>query len=404
MNIENKLIVDDLKTSMRTYSIGEGSNEESRRAILPFTSKDLTHSTDQIKTVKNMKNKFLIYTSNLDIMPKSMADVIEFAERRGKYMISNVELNPCLENVQEGDNIFSKKGNSIYVIRTFSESLEDMCQADKDYIDYLTRTGKLKKSNITGVREVVRFGTWCKSAKPLIKESSKEEKKEMKSNSIKTMAERIKSMFMPTKAEDVRISVMDNNICVRTADGYVAINEKNELISYPEELTLEFPVFVISKPKEQLAVGDVIALTKSYAKITKIEGEKISAISYTGAGKTIHTIKDFLFNQTMVRVVMSFSGMAGGQINPMLLMALSDGDKSDMLPLLLLSQNNGALGMNPMLAMMMAKGGDGDGFSMKDALMMSAVTGQNLFGGGLFGAPVAAPQAPAQAPVEPKAE
>lgn len=327
-------------------------------------------------------------------MPKTMADVVEFAERNNKYMIANVELNPCLANVKEGDNIFTKKGNSLYVIRAFSDSLEEMSGYDSEYIDHLTRTGKLKKVNITSVSKIVDFTTWCKNAKPLIKESSKEVKK-MKNNSIKSMGDHIKNMFMPSKAEGVRVAVTDGSICVETADGFVAIDANNNLVSYPEEFTLDVPVFVVSKPKDQLAVGDVIALAKSYAKVTKIEGDKISAISYTGAGKTVHTIKDFLFNQTMVRVVMSLSGVAGGQMNPMVLMALSDGDKSDMLPFLLMSQNNGAVGMNPMIAMAMAKGED-DGFSFKDALMMSAITGQNLFGA--FGAQ--------QAPVQqaPKAE
>ena len=394
MKNSDKLIIDDLKDSMRTYSIGGSLKERSikRRAILPSTTR-LNPQYESYKLTNMKKNKFLIYTSNLDIMPKTMADVIEFAERNNKYMIANVELNSCLANVKEGDNIFTKKGNSLYVIRTFSDSLEDMSERDSEYIDHLTRTGRLKKVNITSVSKIIDFTTWCKNAKPLIKESSIKKEVKMKNNSIKSMGDRIKNMFMPSKAEGVRVAVTDGSICVETADGFVAINAQNELVSYPEEFTLDVPVFVVSKPKDQLAVGDVIALAKSYAKVTKIEGDKISAISYTGAGKTVHTIKDFLFNQTMVRVVMSLSGVAGGQINPMLLMALSEGDKSDMLPFLLMNQNNGAVGMNPMLAMAFAKGGD-DGFSFKDALMMSAMTGQNLFGG--FGVPQQAPvqQAP----------
>ena len=49
-------------------------------------------------------NKFLIYTSNLDIMPKDMEDVLEFAKSQPKFRISNVELNGCLANVEAGDN------------------------------------------------------------------------------------------------------------------------------------------------------------------------------------------------------------------------------------------------------------------------------------------------------------
>ena len=74
----------------------------------------------------------------------------------------------------------------------------------------------------------------------------------------------------------------------------------------------------------------------------------------------------------------------------MLLMAMSE-DKKDILPFLMMQQNNGAMGMNPMMAMMLL-GKDSDSKdSFKDILMMSALSGQNPFGG-LFApaAPVAA--------------
>ena len=188
------------------------------------------------------------------------------------------------------------------------------------------------------------------------------------------------------------------------------------MVSFPKELTLDLPVYIVSKPKEQLVVGDVIATNdKSYAKITKIDGSKISATSYTGTGKVIHTIKDFLFNQTMVRVVISMSGIAGGQINPMMLLAMSDegGSKDSLLPFLMMSQQGSNLGMNPMMAYaLMGKDSDNGGSSMKDILMMSMVTGGNAFGG-LFGgnqqtaaAPVATKKAkkkkPARKPVSKK--
>lgn len=341
-----------------------------------------------------MSNKFLVYTSNLPFTPKSMEDVINFAKDESKFRIASVELNGHLADVKAGDNIITNKGNSIYVIKAITDSLENLDTETREYLDTLSREYGLKKVNITSVAQVIKFETWCKTAKVF---NNNKTSNNMKETSIKGITARIKEMFMPTEAKDVRIAT-DGNICVATNQGYVSIDAQNNLTSYPAELTLDLPVFIISKPKEQLAVGDVIALDRSYAKVIKIEGDKISAIGYTGAGKTIHTIKDFLFNQTMVRVVVSLAGNVGGQINPMLLMALSDkNDKDSILPLLMMSQQGGAVGMNPMLLMMLA-GKDGDS-SMKDMLLMSALGGGNVFGG-LFGAPQAAPapQAP-QAPV-----
>lgn len=335
--------------------------------------------------------KFVIYTSNLPFMPKSMEDVINFAKENNKFRICSVELNPYLANVKAGDNVITKKGNSIYIIKAISESLDNLDDETRNYLDYLTREFGLKKVGITSVETINKFETWCKYAKPIIN-NSKTSNKMTNSNSIKGIKDRLTSMFMPTKATDVRIAT-DGNICVATSEGYVSIDANNNLTSYPAELTLDLPVYIISKPKEQLTVGDVIALDRSYAKITKISGGKISAISYTGTGKVIHTIKDFLFNQTMVRVVVSLAGNLGGQINPMLLLALSNKDDKDaLLPLLMMNQNGGALGMNPMMLMLLSD--KGEGTSMKDMLMVAAMSGNNMFGN-MF-APVQ--QVPANAP------
>lgn len=315
--------------------------------------------------------KFVIYTSNLPFMPKNMGEVIDFAKEQNKFRIASVELNPCLADIKAGDNIITKKGNSIYVIKAIEESLDNLSPETRDYLDTLTREYGLKKVGITSVDNIIRFETWCKSAKPIIN-SSKNNNNMTTKNSIKGFADRLKSMFMPVEAEGVRIAT-DGNICVATSQGYVAIDKNNSLTSYPEELTLNLPVFIVSKPKEQLAVGDVIALERSYAKVTKIKGDQITAIGYTGAGKTVHTIKDFLFNQTMIRVVVSLAGSVGGQINPMMLLALSDkDDKKSLLPLMMMTQNGGAMNMNPMMLMMLSGKDDMD---IKDLLMMSAFSG-----------------------------
>lgn len=325
--------------------------------------------------------KFVIYTSNLPFMPKSMDEVIEFAKEQNKFRIASVELNPCLADIKAGDNIITKKGNSIYVLKAIEESLDNLSPETQEYLDTLAREYGLKKVGITSVDTIIKFETWCKSAKPII--NPKNVKKEMTKNSIKGFADRLKSMFMPVEAKDVRIAT-DGNICVATAQGYVSIDANNKLTSYPTELTLDLPVFIVSKPKEQLAVGDVIATERGYAKVVKIDGDKITAIGYTGSNKTIHTIKDFLFNQTMIRVVVSLAGNVGGQINPMLLLALSDKeDKNSLLPLLMMNQNGGAVGMNPMMLMMLS--GKGNDFDVKDMLMMSAFSGNANPFGNLFG-------------------
>ena len=306
--------------------------------------------------------KTILYTSNPNFVPTSLEQVSNFADEHGKFYVCYANEDSKVGKLEAGAHVVSAKGNNIYVLGVAEGNRE---------IEYA------KKCNITNYVSVdYPFADYqpVNSIKT-IKADNMNSK-----NSIKGFAARFKEMFMPTEAKDVRIAT-DGNICVATNQGYVSIDAKNNLTSYPEELTLDLPVFIVSKPKAQLQVGDVIALERSYAKVVNINGEKISAIGYTGSGKTIHTIKDFLFNQTMVRVVVSLAGNIGGQINPMLLMALSGKeDKDSILPLLMMSQQGGNVGMNPMLLMMMADKGESS--SMKDMLLMSALGGGNLFGCG----------------------
>lgn len=310
--------------------------------------------------------KSILYTSNPNFVPTTLEQVANFAEENGKFYTCLAKDGSELSQVEVGAHILSGKGNHIYVLDT---------GGDYSYA---------KKSNIVGVMQVdYPFG----EKKPLVNSTVEGVTK----NTIAGFSDRLKETFMPTKAKDVRIS-MDGNICVATNQGYVAIDAQNHLTAYPEELTLPLPVFIISKPKENLVVGDIIALDRSYAKVTCIKGEKINAISYTGAGKLIRTIKDFLFNQTMVRVVVSLTGNMGGQMNPMMLMALAkDGKKDDslasLLPLMMMNQQGGAVAGNPMMFALLA---GKDGLSTKDMLMMSMM-GVNSPFGNMFGAAQVAP-------------
>ena len=317
--------------------------------------------------------KSILYTSNPNFVPTTLEQVSNFAEENGKFLTCFAKEGSELYSVEEGAHILSSKGNHIYILET---------GGDYSYA---------KKSNIVGVVQVdYPFG----GKKPLVNVTTEGVTK----NTIAGFSDRLKETFMPTEAKDVRVS-MDGNICVATNQGYVAIDAQNHLTAYPEELTLPLPVFIMSKPKENLVVGDIIALDRSYAKVTSIKGEKINAISYTGSGKLIRTIKDFMFNQTMVRVVVSLTGNMGGQMNPMMLMALAkDGKKNDslasLLPLMMMNQQGGAVAGNPMMFALLA---GKDGLSTKDMLMMSMMGGNSPFGN-MFGAAPA--QAPAQTPAQ----
>ena len=292
--------------------------------------------------------KSILYTSNPDFVPVNLDQVEQFAHETGKYYTCYANEGTQVGDLKRGAHVVTTKGNNVYVLE----------------VDDNTEFNFAKKCNITGIVSVEY--PFC-DGKPILNQQSV---KTMPKNSIKGISSRIKEMFMPSEAEDIRITT-DGNICVATPQGYVAIDKNNCLTSYPEELTLDLPVFIISKPKEQLALNDVIATNGGYVKVTRINDNKISGIKYTGSGTTIHTIKDYVMNQTMVRVVVSLAGNLGGQMNPVLLFALSDKeDKDSLLPLLLMNQNGSSLKMNPMMLLMANKD-----LSTKDILLLSTMNG-----------------------------
>lgn len=292
--------------------------------------------------------KSILYTSNPDFVPVNLDQVEQFANETGKYYTCYANEGTQVGDLKRGAHVVTTRGNNVYVLEVGDN----------------TEFNFAKKCNITGIVNVEY--PFC-DGKPILNQQSV---KTMPKNSIKGISSRIKEMFMPSEAKDIRITT-DGNICVATPQGYVAIDKNNCLTSYPEELTLDLPVFIISKPKEQLALNDVIATNGGYVKVTRINDNKISGIKYTGSGTTIHTIKDYLMNQTMVRVVVSLAGNLGGQMNPMLLFALSDKeDKDSLLPLLLMNQNGSSLKMNPMMLLMANKD-----LSTKDILLLSAMNG-----------------------------
>lgn len=284
--------------------------------------------------------KTIVYTSNPTFFPTTLAQVENFASDNDKYYVCYADSNSQVGKLKEGAHVVTSKGNNVFVLDVYDE------QVEAEYA---------KKCNITNIISVdYPFAT----------------KKSATKNSMKStnLTDKLKNQFMSTKAEGIRMT-MNGELCVETPEGYVSIDKDNKLTSYPEEMTIDVPVYTLVKPKDQLKAGDIIAVKNSYAKVLDIKEDKIYCLSYTGTNKTVHSIKDVLFNQSTVRVVMSFND---GQINPMMFALLSE-DKDSLLPFLMM--NNGG-NVNPMMYMLLAKKDDS---SLKDILMMQALTGQNPF-------------------------
>ena len=134
--------------------------------------------------------------------------------------------------------------------------------------------------------------------------SNKMEKKSM----FNSFIEKYKSQFIPEKEESLKLS-MDGNICVPIGGEYVGINSENELISYPAEMCMDMPVYIISKPyaNEDMDMKDLMM-------IQMMQGN-------------------------------------GGSFNPMMLMMMDKGGDNSMLEtMMMMMQMMG--GQNPMMGFM----------------------------------------------------
>jgi hypothetical protein len=414
-------------------------------------------SNNNFKNLRQMSNKILIYTSNPDRTPRSMADVVKFAEEKSKYRLANVELsaNTTLRHAKEGDRIFTKKGNTVYVLRAFENSLENLSAADRAYVEALYRKG-MKNVGLTEVRSCDKYADWCSSAatvEALEKVgcktaaggclTTKKDSKMVKGSLKESLLAKIKSQFLPVRIDGARLTINGEVAVINPkGDGYRVISSTGELTDYPEAMTFPgLPVFAISRPIADIVEGDIIESDGKFYKVTGKTGNKVSTICYTGSTRTKIGVKDALLNTTNYNVVVSLCGSNANGINPLMLayimgdgdgdfdlkdfimvnalsgnsaiggagnlfssplafLLLSDKKGGDIDPLMfLLMGNNGAAAggnilSNPIVAMSLL--GKGDSSDMLETMMLASALGGNAGGfnlGGLFGG--AAPAAPA---------
>lgn len=205
--------------------------------------------------------------------------------------------------------------------------------------------------------------------------SNKMEKKSMFSNFI----EKYKSQFIPEKDSTLKVS-MDGNICVLIGNEYVGIDNDNNLISYPEEMCMDVPVYVLTKPYAQVQVGDIVKINHSYAKVLKKNANgSLSCLSFSGYTQNKKEIKDFMLGQAFIKVVVNiFSNMQVNGFNPMMLV-MADGNM-DMKDLMMMQMmQNGNTGQMNTILMMAMMDKDGGNSMLETMMMMQMMGGQMNF-------------------------
>jgi hypothetical protein len=395
-----------------------------------------------------------------------MADVVKFAEEKSKYRLANVELSSitALRNAKTGDRLFTKKGNTIYILRAFDKRLEDLSAEDKAYVAACNRKG-MKEVGISAISAAHHYEEWCRSAtgKEVISavcgakvndRLTTEKDKGMKKSFKEIFLGKIKSQFLPTKVEGARLTYSGEVAVINPkGDGYVTVSADGELTEYPEIMVFEgLPVYAISRPVADVAPGDVIEKDGKFYRVVSKSGHKLTTVSYNATSRTVHSVKDALLGTSNINVVVSLLGsnanginplmlayimgneeggefdlknfimaqcLAGGAVaggvapgllnNPAMFLLLADKKGDDIDPLMfLLMGNNGAFGanaaggINPLMLLALS-GKEGGKNDMIETLALCSAFGGNAGGfnlGNLFGG--AAVAAPATTVAAPK--
>jgi hypothetical protein len=344
-----------------------------------------------------------------------MADVLKFANEAPKYRLANVELSSikALRNAKEGDRLFTKKGNTIYIIKAYDKALNELCAEDKAFVEACNRKG-MKCVGISAVRDVTHYEDWCSgTSKEVINSlsgqartgcgcSAEKTKNNMMNKSMKeTLLSKIKSQFLPTRvsSDDVRLTFNGDVAVINPdRDGFRVISSTGELVEYPVEMTFDgLPVFTISRPIADIKAGDIVRIDGKYGKVSEIKGSKIYMISYNGTGRTKHAVTNALLGTTNIDVVVALGANGSGDINPLMLacvMGKEDGDfdLKDFLLIQAMSGNtaniNGNLLSNPLMFLLLSEKEGKEIDPMLFLLMGGAGNGNNGLSG-LMSNPIA---------------
>lgn len=187
------------------------------------------------------------------------------------------------------------------------------------------------------------------------------------------------------KCTDSRFALSMNGIAVRQAgsDRFVVYDKENNEFVDSTNTLLDIKDALVILPTVELSVGDLVIHEGKPCYIIGT-GREIKAVSYDDCTQTILIPKSTLFGIKYFTKVFSIFGdnfAATGEIfnNPMMLMSLINGDRTDMSKLLMFNaMSKGDFANNPMaMAFLMNGNGDGDDFSK--FAMLSMMTGKNPF-------------------------
>lgn len=80
----------------------------------------------------------------------------------------------------------------------------------------------------------------------------------------------------------------------------------DELVSFPKEYCLDYPVLIMAKPVDSLIPGDIVLIDKVYYSVLDNTSKEIKIISYLNGNITdLRTTKEYLLGSNLVKTVMT---------------------------------------------------------------------------------------------------
>lgn len=207
----------------------------------------------------------------------------------------------------------------------------------------------------------------------------------MKDNSMFSgIMSKYTGQFIPEKEDKVKMS-LNGLLCVPQDGEYIGVQGDN-LVSFPEEMTLPIPVYSIVKTNSAIVAGDIIKNGNNYSKVLNVNADgSLKILSFTGYTHNKKPITDFIMGAATTRVLINmFNFDEKSGFNP-IFFAMANGDTIDVNSLMMLSMtpqgkdlfSNAGGGFNPMMLWMLDKNRQesGQGMDMMTMFLMSSMMG-----------------------------
>ena len=207
----------------------------------------------------------------------------------------------------------------------------------------------------------------------------------MKDNSMFSgIMSKYTGQFIPEKEDKVRMS-LNGLLCVPQDGEYIGVQGDN-LVSFPEEMTLPIPVYSIVKTNSAIVAGDIIKNGHNYSKVLNVNADgSLKILSFTGYTHNKKPVTDFIMGAATTRVLINmFNFDEKSGFNP-IFFAMANGDTIDVNSLMMLSMtpqgkdlfSNAGGGFNPMMLWMLDKNRQesGQGMDIMTMFMMSSMMG-----------------------------